>query len=279
MSSERALVVLTPAESKRLIAKAVAALPIVRRALENGRVAIAGGTTNAFVAEEILGRRLEEKAAYTAGIVTEGICCVTPADGRVPPFFLEKGSPQNVRLGEFIEGFTADDVFIKGANAVDTQGNVGVLVGSADGGTVGTALSRVTAMGAHYVAPVGLEKLVPSVPEAARLTGVGRWRYSMGMGVGLFCVPTAKVLTEVEAFCILAGVRAILTAAGGVGGSEGAAILTLDGSADAVEKGFRIAESVKGEPPIAPRRRACTPDCRYSCDKRTKSMEQGENQA
>ena len=45
----------TPAESKRLIARAVVAMTPVRRALENGRVIVAGGTTNAYVAEEILG--------------------------------------------------------------------------------------------------------------------------------------------------------------------------------------------------------------------------------
>lgn len=265
---EQALVVLTPAESKRLIAKAVAALPIVRKALKSGRVAIAGGTTNAFVAEEILGRRLESKASYTAGIVTDGICCVTPSEGRVPPFFLENGVPQDVRLRDFIEGFTKDDVFIKGANAVDMQGNIGILAAGSDGGTIGTAWARITAVGAHFIAPVGLEKFVPSVPEAARLTGQGRWKYAMGSPVTLFAIATAKVLTEVEAFCILAGVRAVPTAAGGVGGSEGAVILTLTGSADAVEKAYRLAESVKGEPPVVSRRRACTPDCPYPCSKK-----------
>jgi hypothetical protein len=46
----------TPAESKRLIAKAVVAMKPVRRALEKGRVIVASGTTNAYIAEEILGR-------------------------------------------------------------------------------------------------------------------------------------------------------------------------------------------------------------------------------
>ena len=51
-------VTLTVAESKRLIAKGVAAHPAVRQALENGLVAIAKGTTNGYVAEEILGQQI-----------------------------------------------------------------------------------------------------------------------------------------------------------------------------------------------------------------------------
>ena len=47
--------VLTVAESKRLIAKAVAQMPIVKNALANGMVIIIKGTTNRYVAEEITG--------------------------------------------------------------------------------------------------------------------------------------------------------------------------------------------------------------------------------
>ena len=41
--------VLTVAESKRLIAKGVAALPQVQRAMKEGIVAVAPGTTNGYV--------------------------------------------------------------------------------------------------------------------------------------------------------------------------------------------------------------------------------------
>ena len=46
---------LTVSESKRLIAKGIAQHPAVKAALENGIVAVAKGTTNAYVAEELLG--------------------------------------------------------------------------------------------------------------------------------------------------------------------------------------------------------------------------------
>ncbi len=57
----KAQISLTTSESKRLIAKAVKEHPKVKNALENGIVAIALGSTNAFVAEEILGERLKKR--------------------------------------------------------------------------------------------------------------------------------------------------------------------------------------------------------------------------
>ena len=51
--------ILTVAESKRLIGKAVAQMPIVKNALANGMVIIIKGTTNRYVAEEITGQKIE----------------------------------------------------------------------------------------------------------------------------------------------------------------------------------------------------------------------------
>ena len=60
-------VVLTVSESKRLIAKGVAALPEVRRAMEEGMVVVATGTTNAYVLEELWGREFD-KRRYRSGV-------------------------------------------------------------------------------------------------------------------------------------------------------------------------------------------------------------------
>ena len=48
---------LTVSEGKRIIAKAVAKMPPVKRALYGGRVLLKGGTTVSAVSEEIGGRR------------------------------------------------------------------------------------------------------------------------------------------------------------------------------------------------------------------------------
>lgn len=50
----RALFVLTPAESKRLIAQAIAAMEEVRRAKQNDKILIGHGSINMFVPEEIV---------------------------------------------------------------------------------------------------------------------------------------------------------------------------------------------------------------------------------
>ena len=59
--------VLTVAQSKRLIAKAVVGHPLVKAALSQGTVGICRGTTCSYVAEEFLGRPVE-RFAYTTGL-------------------------------------------------------------------------------------------------------------------------------------------------------------------------------------------------------------------
>jgi hypothetical protein len=68
---------LTPAAGKRLIAQAVATLPEVVRARDNGRLAVANGTTTGFVVEELLGEPLD-KFEYSLGVVTEGTFAHNP---------------------------------------------------------------------------------------------------------------------------------------------------------------------------------------------------------
>jgi hypothetical protein len=47
---------ISPAAGKRLIAKALLQIPSIQEALENRTVVVAAGTTNAYVAEEFLGK-------------------------------------------------------------------------------------------------------------------------------------------------------------------------------------------------------------------------------
>ncbi|MFQ6057747.1 MAG: hypothetical protein ACE5MB_02550 [Anaerolineae bacterium] len=244
-----AIFALTPSESKRLIARAVAALPEVRRAMEQGRIIIANGTTNAFVAEELLGISVP-KYRFAAGIIAEGLLAETRPEDRLPPYVLRNGQPVDVPAKEMIREFEADDVFIKGGNAVDPQGNVGILMANERGGTIGMALGTVVARGAHLIAPVGLEKLVPSVPEAARKCGQLRQKYHLGSPVGLMPLVNARVITEVQALDILAGVQATHVASGGINGSEGAVVLVAEGSEEDVARAFRLVERIKGEPPV-----------------------------
>lgn len=247
-----AMVVLNPADSRRLLAKATVALPEVQDAWKNGMIIIARGITTAYITEELFGITVEPKGGQTVGIVCNGI---TTSYMGPPP-----STRHVIRHGKVVEGadsnveilnFGPDDVFIKGANAVDNEGNAGIYVASVKAGTIGMAWPILTPRGCHLIISVSLEKLVPSVIEAAKHTGLYHFKYSTGIPIKLVPVPLAEVITEIQAFAILAGVRAYHLGSGGVGGSEGSVHLSLEGDEERVEKAFELAKSVKGEPPVS----------------------------
>ncbi len=247
----RALISLTPAESRRLIARAVAVLPEVKQALQNGTVCIGRGVTNAFVVEEITGSKIEPKSHYAAGIIMDGELTIVPAGVRMKPIVLRQGKPIGIAPAEALADFKDSDVFIKGANCVDPLGNVGVLVAGERGGTVGEFQSILQSRGSHLIVPVGLEKLIPSVEEASWVCGIFRFKYSTGLPVALIPLPNALVVTEIQAFGVLCGAKGVQVAAGGVAGSEGTVVLSLEGSTAQIEKVMSLVKSVKGEPPVA----------------------------
>src|SRR3990170_4524066 len=215
---ERAVVVLTPAESKRLIATAVKEMPEVKAALKKGRVIIIGGTN--------------------------------AASKRIKPVVIKDGEVVDVHPNDILPEFTAEDVYIKGANAVDMEGNAGVLMSDSKGGTIGAAMGILHARGSHLIVPVGLEKLVPSVRLASAKLGQGRIRYATGHTVGMMPLMNAKVITEIQAIEILFGadgVRATHAASGGIGGSEGSVVIVLEGEENGVRKAFEFIREIKGE--------------------------------
>src|SRR3546814_20858166 len=82
----RAVFSITPWESKRLIGRAVAAMPEVRYAAKEAQIVIAHGSTNVYVAEEIMGD-CPERDRYVSGQVINGTLCppepaATPATPR-----------------------------------------------------------------------------------------------------------------------------------------------------------------------------------------------------
>jgi hypothetical protein len=247
-----AMIVLNPAASRRLLAKATVAIPEVRNAWKKGIIIIARGITAAYVTEELVGVRIEPKAAQTAGMVCRG---ATNVNAGPPPcsqhVFINGQSVENANSNAEILKFTSEDVFIKGANAVDPQGTPGIYVSSTKAGTIGMAWPVIMPRGSSLIMPVSLEKLVPCVIDAAKHTGLYYFKYSMGLPVKLIPVPLGQVITEIQAFAILAGVRAYHVGSGGVGGSEGSVHLVLEGDEGSVRKAFELAKSIRGEPPVS----------------------------
>jgi hypothetical protein len=253
---EKILIALTPSESKRLIAKGVKSLEEVQRALKHGTIIIGLGTTNAYVAEEILNelsrteKKIEkkiDKQRYAAGVITDKGTCVVTKEEREKDVILKNGEISDESIEKAIEGLSAEDVFIKGANALDAAGNAGILMANSAGGTIGSALGTVTARGVNFIMPVGIEKTIPfSITEAAKRVGKERFFKSVGKPVGLMPVH-GKIITEIEALKILGAEDAFPIGAGGVDGGEGSVVICAEGTAEGMEDLMTLILQIKGE--------------------------------
>jgi len=245
---------LTPAAGKRLIGKAMVVHPAIKSALKNGTIVIVGGTTNGYIAEEILGS-IGQMSNFSRKRFFRGITLPpgykTTEQGRLPDESGFKGDviikngvlQQNKTIEEVADGLSESDVILKGANALDiTRKEAAILVGNPAGGTIFHALRAAVGRRVRLIIPVGLEKRVTgSLYElAAKINAPG------SKGLRLLPAP-GEVFTEIEAISLLAGVGAELIAAGGVSGAEGSVWLAVSGTPEAEQKAEAILQSVSGE--------------------------------
>jgi hypothetical protein len=253
----RVVVTLTSSESKRIIGKAVAKLDIVNRALKESSVVIGLGSTNAFVAEEITGRKID-KGHFSSGIITPRGLGVTNIARKLNSLLIKRGEVSNINSAEWsklCDQLGPEDVYIKGANAIDHQHNAAVVTADPGGGSLNPALWRaIKERSLNVVVPVGLEKTIPySLPELTKKLGDGRvsaWKQMGGSPIYRYFLLPGRVVTETDAFRILTNVEAIPVASGGIGGAEGSTTLLLEGNEEQVKKAWDIASQVKGEPPV-----------------------------
>ncbi len=249
-SEVQAMVSFTVSESKRLIAKAVAEMSPVKKALEKGMVIISKGTTNTFVAEELSGQKIE-KGAYVYGKVypRKGGQRLE-SDSIISELIFKDGQIQDdLSMEQALQDLKAGDVVIKGGNALDYSNRLAaVYIGGGSGGTTGKFMPYVVARKAHLIIPIGLEKTIAgNIIEVVK-----RMRDPIE---SLNSVPSmwlldGSIVTEIEAFQILANVEATHISGGGIGGAEGAVRLLLRGSKKDVERALSIADEIYGEPPF-----------------------------
>jgi hypothetical protein len=252
------LFALTPAAGKRLIAKALAVHPAIRECLKSGTLVIVAGTTNGYVAEEILSAAGGGKE-FSRGRFFRGITLppkqATTDSGRLPDesgfpgdVILEKGAWQKGKtIFDVAEGLKEGDVILKGANAVDLASRrAAVLIGHPKAGTIGASILAAAGRRVRIILPVGLEKRIPG-----NLDGLAVMLNSPGAkGARLFPVPGGVVFTELDAITLLTGADAELAAAGGVGGAEGSVWLAVSGTEEQVAKAEGLLRSVAAEPPF-----------------------------
>ena len=247
--------VLSPAAGKRLIAKALATHPAIEAALESRTIVIIAGTTNGYVAEEILAK-IGQVDGFSRDRFFRGITLPpwlpTDEDGMLHDM---SGFPGDVVIvsGRWQKGKTIlnvvnklkeGDVIVKGANALDLWAKrAAVLIGHPRGGTIGLALQAVVGRRVRLILPMGLEKRVYCDLDdlAARLNAPG------AQGPRLLPV-SGEVFSEIEAIELLTGAKAELVAAGGVSGAEGAVWLAVDGGVEEMAAAEELMAAVAAEP-------------------------------
>lgn len=257
-----AQVILTPTESKRLIARAVADMRVVRRAAQEGMVVLHPSSSTWFVVEALTGSIPTTDVWVCGAITPKGACGdmgvhagerslnKVSGPGGFPHSWVIRGGRLSTgeTLDELMAKMGPDDVYVKGVNAVDTEGNVGIMIGNpTEGGTIGFVVSARRKRPFHLIFPVGLEKLIPlpvqQVSKEAKRVGC---EYAMGAAVGLFTCTEGESVTEIDAIRMLSGAEAIPIGAGGLSGAEGAIYLVIKGEDEQVRKAVELVEECKG---------------------------------
>lgn len=262
----RAQVSLTVPEGKRLIARAIASLPEVRWALENGRVLLKGGTTVSALAEELVGVQMRISGRVSPrGTKSSGSGLKTAPHS----LLIEARKWRNVDddLPATVSGMGPRDVAVLGANIIDARGNAAMMAGRALGGNPGQVMTGLMAQGTQVVVAAGLEKLIPgSVEDSVRQAGMAGCDWSMGMSVGLMPI-VGRLITEVEALKIIANVETAVVGKGGIDGAEGGVTLVLRGEAPEVQRAIDAVVAIKGAATSGseeswPECRSGSPNCR-----------------
>lgn len=246
---------ITPAAGKRLIAKALAEHSAVNEVLKSGTLVIIAGTTNGYIAEEILSR-IDQNGDFSRRRFFRGI--VIPPGGPVTSSGRikdETGFPGDVvikdgiwqkgkTIFDVVDDLKEGDIILKGVNSLNLpKGQAGIYIGDPYGGTIGTAIQAVVGRRVKLILPAGLEKRVYSDLNelALKLNAPG--------SEGPRLLPVAgEIITEIEAILILTGAKAEQVAGGGVSGAEGAIWIAVSGTDEQVESTKKLLNSILKEP-------------------------------
>ena len=243
---------LTPVMGKRLIGKAMVRHPAVRAVLAKGTLVIVAGTTNGYVAEEILAATGQGEHFTRTGFrrgLTVPPGAGAPAGELAGDVVLVDGAWQpGKQIFDVADALGAGDVVLKGANALDVaRRRAAVQIGHPQAGTIGAALPGVYGRRVRLIVPVGLEKrIVGDLDEiAAAVNAPG------AEGPRLLPMP-GEAFTELDAIELLTGATAAMVAAGGVCGAEGAVWLAVSGTDEQLAATAALVAQLAGEPPCQP---------------------------
>ncbi len=238
----------TTVMGKRLIGKALALHPDIKGVLEKGTLVVIAGTTNGYVAEEIL-KSLGQAEGFSREGFRRGMT-VAPGAKIIKAelagdVIIHDGEWQpGQTIFDVVDDLETGDIVLKGANAFDARGKAAVQIGHPKGGTILAALAAMVGRRVRLIMPVGLEKRVLEDADvlAQRCNAPG------AKGPRLLPV-SGELFTELDAIKLLTGADACLIAAGGVYGAEGAAWLGISGTEEQVQAATELIKSVADEPP------------------------------
>ncbi|MBW1737023.1 MAG: hypothetical protein JRJ69_05555 [Deltaproteobacteria bacterium] len=250
----QAMITLTSEESKRLIAKGIAAMDSVQKAKRDGFIGFSLCTSCGYIIQELLGKDMVDPSRYCCGFIYGKGSCGVPGKNREKLLLLKKGKPcwlnfPEENLTKYIDYMGTDDIIIKSGNLLDPSGAAGVLVSSPDGGEAGAYLPHIAARGIQLIVPMPLNKTVPlHLTEILPYMGITKFRRDRvhGLSCGMLALP-GKVVTEVGALRDLFGVQAIPAAMAGVGSGDGTVTMALVGGEKDVETAWQYINHIKGE--------------------------------
>ncbi|MFZ7137633.1 MAG: hypothetical protein ACOWW1_04345 [archaeon] len=246
----------TPSAGKRLIAKALAQNPTVLSALKKGTVVIVAGTTNGYVAEEILKQLKIEgfsKSNFFRGLTLPPGGAIT-LEGRLNDeskflgdVVITNGEWQKGKtIADVVDDLKEGDVILKGANALNIEKKqAAVLIGHPKAGTISFIMQAVAGRRTKLIVPVGLEKRVNA--DLYALTE--KLNSPEASGYRMYLVP-GQVFTEIEAIKQLSGANAELIAAGGICGAEGSYSLAVTGTEPQENYVEKVWKTVASEVPF-----------------------------
>ena len=241
---------LTVAESKRLIAKGIVNHPKVKEKLTKGMVIITSGTTNTYIAEELVNLDAPRGSFMTGNITPQNRGNIAEGLTRVPNIVLVDGQKVDVNYEDALKQISEGDIIFKGANLLNYENKqVAVCIGAATGGTTSQIRPYTVEGKGHLIVPIGLEKQVYGdlkdyeklfENEVEKLSNVPRvWVHQ-----------NAEIFTEIEAVKALADVNVAPFAAGGIAGREGGISLAVYGSKENVQKVLEVIAEIQGEEPF-----------------------------
>ncbi|QHI70614.1 hypothetical protein [Tichowtungia aerotolerans] len=239
-------VTLTVSEGKRLIAKGLAHYAPVVEKLQQGTIIICRGSSNTYVAEELLRTNLTP-GAFLTGRIQPAVATPFKVDEPLGEIVLKNGGWQpEMKYLDGLRSMQSDDIIFKGANLVNySDRTAAVCVGHPTGGTMGMFLPFVEEQGLRLIIPVGLEKQTSQ--NLVELEEKSRSDHELNKKVPWLKVLPGEIFTEIEAIQQFADVDVYQIASGGISGAEGAVTLAIKGTPSEVKKALNAVQAVYGE--------------------------------